>query len=280
MNSTATARATVAPSRDLERLLEIMAALRTPRTGCPWDLEQDFASIAPYTIEEAYEVADAIQRCDMADLTDELGDLLLQVVFHAQMAREEGLFDFGNVVEAITTKLIRRHPHVFGEARNLPPEEVKKLWAEIKAQEKAERARRHPPATRQSVLDGVPAAMPALTRAVKLQEKAGKVGFDWNDIRLVLAKVREEADEIEAALDGKASKEELGAEIGDLLFAVANIARHAHVDAEGALRGANAKFERRFHFIEARLAEKGSAPADSSLEEMDGLWTQAKREGL
>lgn len=285
MNSSAKSQAAIpssaiAPSRDIERLLEIMAALRTPRTGCPWDLEQDFASIAPYTIEEAYEVADAIQRGDMADLTDELGDLLLQVVFHAQMAREEGLFDFGSVVEAITTKLIRRHPHVFGEARNLPPAEVKKLWAEIKAQEKAERARRHPPAGPESALEGVPAAMPALTRAVKLQEKAGKVGFDWNDIRMVLAKVREEADEIEAALDEGADKDALTAEIGDLLFAVANIARHAHVDAEGALRGANAKFERRFHFIEAHLSEKGTTPAQSSLDEMDGLWNEAKRAGL
>lgn len=280
MNSTANSSTTVTPSRDIERLLDIMAALRTPRTGCPWDLEQDFASIVPYTIEEAYEVADAIQRGDMADLTDELGDLLLQVVFHAQMAREEGLFDFGGVVEAITTKLIRRHPHVFGEARNLPPAEVKKLWAEIKAQEKAERARRHPPVGPTSVLDGVPTAMPALTRAVKLQEKAGKVGFDWNDIRMVLAKVREEADEIEAALDNGAGQDEVAAEIGDLLFAVANIARHAHVDAEGALRGANAKFERRFHHIEMRLREKGTAPARSSLDEMDALWNEAKAKGL
>lgn len=280
MNSTATSSATVAPSREIERLLAIMAALRTPQTGCPWDLEQDFASIAPYTIEEAYEVADAIQRGDMADLNEELGDLLLQVVFHAQMAREQDLFDFGDVVEAITTKLIRRHPHVFGEARNLPPAEVKALWAEIKAQEKAERARRQPPAGPSSALEGVPAAMPALTRAVKLQEKAGRVGFDWNDIRMVLAKVREEADEIEAALDENAGQEALAAEIGDLLFAVANVARHAHIDAEGALRGANAKFERRFHYIEARLKETDTVPADSTLEEMDALWNEAKRKGL
>lgn len=280
MNSTATSSAAVAPSREIERLLAIMAALRTPQTGCPWDLEQDFASIAPYTIEEAYEVADAIQRGDMADLNEELGDLLLQVVFHAQMAREQDLFDFGDVVEAITTKLIRRHPHVFGEARNLPPAEVKALWAEIKAQEKAERARRQPPAGPSSALEGVPAAMPALTRAVKLQEKAGRVGFDWNDIRMVLAKVREEADEIEAALDENAGQEALAAEIGDLLFAVANVARHAHIDAEGALRGANAKFERRFHYIEARLKETDTVPADSTLEEMDALWNEAKRKGL
>jgi nucleoside triphosphate diphosphatase len=280
MNSTAPPPATVTPSRDLQRLLDIMAALRTPGTGCPWDLEQDFASIAPYTIEEAYEVADAIERGDMADLSDELGDLLLQVVFHAQMAREQGLFDFGSVVEAITTKLIRRHPHIFGEARNLPPEEVKRLWGEIKAQERAEKARRQPAPRKTSALDGIPPAMPALTRAVKLQEKAGKVGFDWNDIRMVLAKVREEADEIEAALDAEASAEEINAEIGDLLFAVANVARHARADAEGVLRGANAKFERRFHFIEDRLAEHGTTPGQSTLEAMDDLWNEAKRSGL
>jgi nucleoside triphosphate diphosphatase len=268
------------PSRDLQRLIEIMAALRTPVTGCPWDLEQDFASIAPYTIEEAYEVADAIQRADMADLTDELGDLLLQVVFHAQMGRERGLFDFGDVVQAITTKLIRRHPHVFGEARELPAAEVKKLWGAIKAEEKAERAKRRPALQQASVLDGIPVAMPALTRAVKLQEKAGKVGFDWNDIRMVLAKVREEADEIEAEIEAGASAQAIGAEIGDLLFAVANIARHAHVDAEGVLRDANAKFERRFHFIEDRLTQAGTAPADSTLEAMDALWNEAKRNGL
>ncbi|CAM5767649.1 nucleoside triphosphate pyrophosphohydrolase [Labrys miyagiensis] len=272
--------APLTPSRDLQRLLDIMAALRTPGTGCPWDLEQDFASIAPYTVEEAYEVADAIQRGDMADLNDELGDLLLQVVFHARMAEEQGLFDFGDVVRAITEKLIRRHPHVFGEARNLPPTEVKKLWAEIKSAEKAERAKRHPPQERVSVLEGIPAAMPALTRAVKLQEKAGRVGFDWNDIRTVLAKVREEADEIEAALDSAASEAEISAEIGDLLFAVANVARHAHADPEAVLRGANAKFERRFHFIEERLAERGTGPANSTLEAMDALWNEAKRRGL
>ncbi|MDQ0393895.1 nucleoside triphosphate pyrophosphohydrolase [Labrys monachus] len=279
MNNTGNPIAAPVPSRDIERLLEIMAALRTPVTGCPWDLEQDFGSIAPYTIEEAYEVADAIERGDMADLNDELGDLLLQVVFHARMAQEKGLFDFGDVVKAITTKLIRRHPHVFGEARSLPPDAVKRLWGEIKAAEKAERAARSP-ARPSSALDGVPTAMPALTRAVKLQEKAGKVGFDWNDIRMVLAKVREEADEIEAALDARADDAEIAAEIGDLLFAVANVARHAGADAERALRGANAKFERRFHFIEDRLAERGVEPGGSTLEEMDGLWDEAKRAGL
>jgi nucleoside triphosphate diphosphatase len=279
-NSTVKSPAALKPSRDLKTLLEIMAALRTPVTGCPWDLQQDFASIAPYTIEEAYEVADAIQRDDMQDLSDELGDLLLQVVFHAQMAREQGLFDFGDVVEAITAKLIRRHPHVFGEARNLPPEEVRKLWAEIKAKEKTDRASGQPTPRRSSALDGVPTPMPALTRAVKLQEKASRVGFDWNDIRTVLAKVREEADEIEAALDAKAGAAEINAEIGDLLFAVANVARHARTDAEGALRGANAKFEKRFQFIEDRLAQQGTSPSQSTLDAMDELWDEAKRSGL
>jgi ATP diphosphatase len=280
MNSTGNQPAAMTPSRDLQRLLDIMASLRTPVTGCPWDLEQDFASIAPYTIEEAYEVADAIERGDMADLNDELGDLLLQVVFHARMAQERGLFDFGDVVHAITTKLIRRHPHVFGDARSLLPNEVKRLWGEIKAREKAERTQRRPPPLQPSALDGIPAAMPALTRAVKLQEKAGKVGFDWNNIRMVLAKVREEADEIEAALDASAGAEEIAAEIGDLLFAVANVARHARADAEGALRGANAKFERRFHFIESKLSERGVTAGQSSLEDMDSLWNEAKRAGL
>ncbi|MDQ0469173.1 ATP diphosphatase [Labrys wisconsinensis] len=267
------------PGRDIARLIEIMAALRTPGTGCPWDLEQDFATIAPYTIEEAYEVADAIARGDLADLRDELGDLLLQVVFHARMAEEAGTFAFPDVVEAITAKLIRRHPHVFGDARSLSPEAVKALWGAIKAEEKAERAARHGAAP-EGVLAGVPLGMPALTRAVKLQEKAGKVGFDWNDIRTVLAKVREEADEIEAALEEGAPQDALAGEIGDLMFAVANVARHAGVDAEAALRGANAKFERRFAFIEAALAARGRAPAGSSLEEMDGLWNEAKRHGL
>ena len=280
MNCTGDQPPAMTPSRDLQRLLDIMASLRTPVTGCPWDLEQDFASITPYTIEEAYEVADAIERGDMADLNDELGDLLLQVVFHARMAQERGLFDFGDVVHAITTKLIRRHPHVFGDARSLLPNEVKRLWGEIKAREKAERAQRRPPPSQPSALDGIPAAMPALTRAVKLQEKAGKVGFDWNDIRMVLAKVREEADEIEAALDASTGAEEIAAEIGDLLFAVANLARHARADAEAVLRGANAKFERRFHFIETKLSERGVTPGQSSLEDMDSLWNEAKRAGL
>ncbi len=269
------------PSRDIQRLVEIMAALRTPGTGCPWDLEQTFATIVPYTLEEAYEVADAIERGDFADLRDELGDLLLQVVFHARMAEEAGHFDFGDVVVAITTKLIRRHPHVFAYGGDLSPEDVKALWGRIKAEEKRERAEARAgqgaqPESRASELSGVPMAMPALMRALKLQEKAGKVGFDWNDARAVLAKLREEMDEIEAEIDAR-DAEKVADEVGDLLFAVANLARHLSVDPESALRGANAKFERRFGYIEERLAADGRAPGDASLEEMEALWNEAKR---
>jgi ATP diphosphatase len=259
------------PSRDIRRLLDIMAALRTPDTGCLWDLQQSFATIAPYTLEEAYEVADAIERGDLRDLRDELGDLLLQVAFHARMAEEQGAFDFGGVVEAITTKMIRRHPHVFGDARDLSPDQVKALWGEIKAAEKRERGR----ATPEGALAGVPVAMPALTRALKLQEKAGKVGFDWNDARAVIAKIREEIDEVEAELEaGDLARAEQ--EVGDLLFVVVNLARHLKADPERALRGANAKFERRFGFIEAALAAAGRKPAEATLEEMDALWNEAK----
>ena len=264
------------PSPDIARLVEIMAALRTPGTGCPWDLEQDFATIAPYTIEEAYEVADAIERGDFGDLRDELGDLLFQVVFHARMAQEAGQFGFGDVVQAIAEKLVRRHPHVFGDARGLSAKAVKELWDRIKSQEKTERAaRRGTDDAATGALAGVPATLPALTRALKLQQKAGKVGFDWNDPFAVLAKIREEADEISAAL---ASGDRAGAaaETGDLLFAVANLARHLDADPESALRATNAKFERRFAFIEAALAARGKKPEQSSLEEMDGLWNAAK----
>ncbi len=247
-----------------------MAALRTPGSGCPWDLEQSFATIAPYTIEEAYEVADAIARGDLADLRDELGDLLLQVAFHARMAEEQGAFDFGGVVEAITEKMIRRHPHVFGSARDLSPEQVKALWGEIKAAEKRARG-----AVPQGALAGVPVAMPGLTRALKLQEKAGKVGFDWNDARAVIAKIREEVDEVEAELDA-GDLERAGPEVGDLLFVVVNLARHLKVDPESAVRGANAKFERRFAYIEAALARQGRTPGEATLAEMDELWDAAK----
>jgi len=269
------------PSADIADLLTIMARLRSKDCGCPWDLEQDFASIAPYTIEEAYEVVDAIERGDLLDLKDELGDLLLQVVFHARMAEEQGAFDFPAVVEAITSKMIRRHPHVFGDARDLAPEDVKKLWSQIKAEEKVLRARERAaaglPAEKEadSVLDGVPPALPALTHALKLQEKAGRVGFDWNDARQVLAKIREECDEIDAEL-ASGDSDATAAEIGDLLFAVVNLARHAGADPETALRRTNAKFTRRFAHIEAVLRADGRSPSGSSLEEMDRLWTQAK----
>jgi ATP diphosphatase len=262
------------PSRDVGRLLEIMAALRTPKTGCPWDLEQNFATIAPYTLEEAYEVADAIARDDLTDLKEELGDLLLQVVFHARMAEEQRAFDFGDVVQAITEKLIRRHPHVFGDERSQTPEAVKGLWERIKTEEKAARGG----AERDGALAGVPVALPALTRALKLQEKAGRVGFDWNDPRAVLRKIREEADEIEDALDSApADTAEAADEVGDLLFAAVNLARHLHADPEALLRQTNRKFERRFAAIETALAAKGRAPQDATLAEMDALWDEAKR---
>jgi nucleoside triphosphate diphosphatase len=267
------------PSRDIARLIEIMAALRTPGTGCPWDLEQNFATIAPYTLEEAYEVADAIARNDLQDLREELGDLLLQVVFHARMAQEQGAFDFADVVETLTEKLIRRHPHVFGDARELSPDAVKGLWERIKAEEKALRAR-----TRGSngnskaadgALSGVPVTLPALTRALKLQTKAGRVGFDWNDPLAVLAKIREEADEIEAELTA-GNRAEAATETGDLLFAVVNLARHLDADPEAVLRATNRKFERRFAAIEHALAQRGKTPQDSTLAEMDALWDEAK----
>jgi nucleoside triphosphate diphosphatase len=266
------------PSRDISRLLEIMATLRTPGSGCPWDLEQDFASIAPYTIEEAYEVADAIARGDLDDLRDELGDLLLQVVFHARMAEELNAFSFGDVVEAITRKMIRRHPHVFADKDGrLTPSDVKGAWDRIKAEEKAERAARRPSeeTARKSLLSGVKAGQPALTRAMELQRKASSVGFDWNDPRAVLHKIREEADEIEAALD-RGDADELAAETGDLLFALVNLARHVGADPDMALRGTNAKFERRFGYIEQQLDAQGRSLESASLMEMDALWNDAK----
>jgi len=284
------------PSRDIGRLIEIMAALRTPKTGCPWDLAQNFSTIAPYTLEEAYEVADAIARENLADLKEELGDLLLQVVFHARMAEEQGAFDFGDVVESITEKLIRRHPHVFGQnsgdQRSHTPQAVESLWERIKTQEKA--ARRGRGSAGEGALAGVPVALPALTRALKLQEKASKVGFDWNDRRAVLRKIREEADEIEAAFGGPppnpppqagegwvgavdaASAADAAAEVGDLLFAAVNLARHLGADPEALLRQTNQKFERRFAAIERALAANGKAPQDATLAEMDALWDEAK----
>jgi ATP diphosphatase len=261
------------PSRDIGRLVEIMAALRTPETGCPWDLAQNFSTIAPYTLEEAYEVADAIARGDLVDLKEELGDLLLQVVFHARMAQEQGAFDFGDVVQAISEKLIRRHPHVFGDEHSPNAKAVEGLWERIKAEEKAARGKSDEHA---GALAGVPVALPALTRALKLQQKASKVGFDWNDPRAVLHKIREEADEIEAALEGDQTG--AAAEVGDLLFAAVNLARHLRADPEAVLGGTNDKFARRFAAIERALSAKGKKPEQSTLAEMDALWDDAKRQ--
>lgn len=261
--------------RDIADLLALMAALRTPGTGCPWDLEQSFATIAPYTVEEAYEVADAIRREDMEDLVEELGDLLFQVVFHARMAEEAGAFDFGDVVAAIIAKMVRRHPHVFGPAEATDRMTVRKRWSEIKAAEKAERAaRRGDPATVGSLLGDVALALPALQRAVKLQKRAATIGFDWDDPRAVIAKLREELDEVEATLADRAERQ--CEEIGDLLFALANLARHMNVDPESALAGCNDKFVRRFGAIEAALAAQGRGPGESNLAEMEALWQRAK----
>jgi ATP diphosphatase len=343
------------PSKDISRLIEIMAALRTPGSGCPWDLEQTFRTIAPYTIEEAYEVADAIERGDLADLKDELGDLLLQVVYHARMAEEEGAFQFGDVVRAITAKMIRRHPHVFGDETARDAGAVKAFWEKIKAEEKAAKSAEEdrlrspgaveastplpstgrgrgcgaergatagtsqvdvprpgaetvnishgpPPTshpspqgagvsveqgpTAEGLLKDVTVALPALTRAVKLQDKAAKVGFDWPSLAPVFAKLKEEIGELEevafpagpsgAGDAGPEVRAEIEEEFGDLLFVVANVARHLRIDPEAALRGANQKFIRRFRFIEERLAERGKSPADSNLAEMDALWDEAK----
>ena len=258
---------------DISRLLEIMAALRTPGTGCPWDLQQDFASIAPYTIEEAYEVADALARGDLTDLREELGDLLLQVIFHARMAQEQGAFAFADVVATLTDKLVRRHPHVFGEARGLTPGAVESLWERIKSQERKEKPGRDEGG--EGALAGVPVTLPALTRALKLQIKAARVGFDWNDPLAVLAKIAEEADEIEAEI-ANGDRTAAQAEVGDLLFAVVNLARHLGIDPETALRGSNLKFECRFAAIEQALAARGKTPMQATLTEMEELWTAAK----
>jgi MazG family protein len=250
----------------IHRLLELMARLRDPADGCPWDREQTFRTIAPYTIEEAYEVADAIERDDRGDLREELGDLLFQVVFHARMAEEEGAFDFVDVADGLTDKMIRRHPHVF--RRDEVGGEVR--WEETKEAERARKAR--PDA---SILDGVAAGLPALMRAEKLQKRAARVGFDWPEARQVLAKIREEIDEVDAEIAaGDAAK--LEGEIGDLLFAVVNLARHVGVDSEAALRGCNAKFERRFTHIERALRTQGRGPKEATLDEMEALWAEAK----
>jgi MazG family protein len=260
------------PSKDISRLIEIMAALRDPDTGCPWDQKQDFGTIAPYTIEEAYEVADAIARGNLPDLKDELGDLLLQVVYHTRMAEEQRAFAFGDVVEAITSKMIRRHPHVFGTEEQRAVGVAPGFWDKAKAAEKTGNQR-------SGILDDVPAALPALTRAIKLQNKAAKVGFDWPSLAPVFAKLHEEIAELEDAIaetKDKPDRTAIEEEFGDLLFVVANVARHLKLDPEASLRAANEKFTRRFRYIEAQLADRGSSPDQSDLAEMDALWDEAK----
>jgi MazG family protein len=265
-----------AEKKTLADLLAVMAALRTPGTGCPWDLEQTFATIAPYTIEEAYEVADAIAREDMPHLKDELGDLLFQVVYHARLAEEQGAFAFPDVVEAVTTKMLRRHPHVFGTPEERAAGAAPGFWDRAKAAERAEKG------AASGVLHDVPVALPALTRAVKLQNKAAKVGFDWPSLKPVLAKLKEELAELEAEIANEppgASTNAIAEEFGDLLFVIANVARHLKLDPEVALRGANEKFIRRFRYIEEQLAAQGRSPKESDLAEMDALWDEAKTKG-
>jgi len=255
-------------AKPIDRLIAIMARLRDPDGGCAWDLEQSFATIAPYTVEEAYEVADAIERGDMDDLRDELGDLLFQVVFHARMAEEAGDFSFDDVARAISDKMLRRHPHVFGEAGHRTATEQTVAWEEIKAGERASKQKA-------GVLDDVPAGLPGMTRAVKLTKRAARVGFDWPSTDEVLEKLHEELDELKveiAAGDQAKAREELG----DLLFVMANLARKLDVEPEDAIRAANAKFARRFAFIEAELKKDGRTPDQSDLAEMDGLWDAAK----
>ncbi len=262
-------------SNAIARLLEIMAALRTPVTGCPWDLAQTSASIAPYTIEEAYEVADAIARKDMEDLRDELGDLLLQVIFHSRIAEESGAFNFADVVEGLAEKLVRRHPHVFGSNRARDAQDVEGLWERIKAEERAEKSHRRNAGREAGILADVPVALPALTRAYKLQAKAGEVGFDWRDASTVIGKIEEEAREIEAEL-ASGDRQAAAAELGDLLFAIVNLARHLDIDPEASLRGANVKFQARFSAIEHGLRARGKSPKEACLEEMEELWNEAK----
>jgi ATP diphosphatase len=258
--------------KSITDLLAIMESLRTPKTGCPWDVKQTFETIAPYTLEEAYEVADAIERSDFNDLEEELGDLLFQVVYHSQMAREDGHFTFDDVVQGISEKMIRRHPHVFGtdeERANFDPDG---FWERIKNQEKSGKE-----AQDKSVLDGVPLALPALVRAIKLQDKAARVGFDWPDMEPVLDKIREEIGELEDATNlENPSREKITEEYGDLLFVVANLGRHLQVDPEDVLRKANAKFIRRFGGVEKLLKARGKTPDQSDLKEMDALWDEVK----
>ncbi len=274
--------------KSIADLLAVMAALRTPGSGCPWDLEQTFATIAPYTIEEAYEVADAIERGNRVDLKEELGDLLLQVVYHARMAEEEGTFSFADVVDGVTEKMIRRHPHVFGDEKQRSGQLAKGWWEAIKAEERAAKqaAGGSPPPTDPSLLADVPVGLPGMTRAIKLQAKAARVGFDWPTLAPVFSKMQEELAELEEIAvpadprgdtppDGTTDPRIVD-EFGDVLFVMANVARHLEVDPETALRTANAKFVRRFAYIERRLAERGKTPEGASLEEMDDLWIEAK----
>jgi len=292
--------------KTIEDLIEVMAALRTPETGCPWDLVQDFSSIASYTLEEAYEVLDAISRNDLIDLREELGDLLLQVVYHARMAQERNAFDFTDVVDGITRKMVRRHPHVFGSNKQRAAGPQKGSWDRIKAQERSEKVQakaklaktfqfadnqftatpKPSTSTRpQSILDDIPLALPALVRAIKLQNKAAKVGFDWPALGPVFDKMREELlelEEVSIKADPRAAKDQVmrgrvEEEFGDLLFVIVNVARHLKIDAEGALRTANQKFTRRFQSIERALAARGNSVHQSDLEEMDELWEEAKR---
>lgn len=268
-------------SKDISRLIEIMEALRQPETGCPWDVVQTFETIKPYTIEEAYEVADAIERKDMDDLCEELGDLLLQVVFHARIAEEMGEFAFGDVVHAVTSKMIRRHPHVFAVSDADMPDGVKLQWDRIKAEEKRERAERR---ARRGItedfkagfLGGVQRSQPALTEALKLQEQAARAGFDWSNPAPILDKIEEEITELREALaEGKPEK--VSDELGDLIFALVNIGRHVKADPEDALRGTNTKFRRRFNHIETSLTQNGETLEEASLERMEDLWQAAKR---
>lgn len=259
------------PNGGLPRLLEIMRRLRDPETGCPWDIEQDFATIAPYTIEEAYEVADAIEREAWDELKGELGDLLFQSVFHAQMATERGLFTFDEVADTMSDKMVARHPHVFGdESRDKSPEQQTRDWETVKAAERAGKAQ-------QGTLDGVALGLPALLRAVKLQNRAARVGFDWPDISQVVDKIVEEAGELAEARD-TLSQAEIEEEFGDMLFVIANLARHLKIEPEAALRATNAKFVRRFEGVEAKLKARGKTPQESDLAEMDALWDEVKAE--
>lgn len=273
----------MAPQK-IDELLEIMARLRDRETGCPWDIEQTFASIAPYTIEEAYEVAEAIEQGDLEALKDELGDLLLQVVFHAHMAQEENSFDFNDVVAAISDKMIRRHPHVFGSAQERDAAAQTASWEKQKAEERRAKANGAP----LSALEGVTVGLPGLTRALKLQKRAARVGFDWPEARQVLDKISEEIDELREVMESAqdttdpaaetARQARLSDEFGDTLFALANLARHLDIDPEAAVRGTNAKFERRFRWVERRLAENGIDPADAPLEAMERHWQEAKEQ--